>query len=134
MSIYRPQQSCGQGNIFAPVCHSVHTGGFCLNACWDTNHPPPGIRHHPPTGPGRPPQTRQTPPDQTPPRTRQTPPLDQTPHPPGPCRLPQDQTPLPSWELTPAYGLRAAGTYPTGMHSCYFLYGWSYIEVMCISV
>ena len=24
---YRPQRSCGQGNIFAPVCHSVHRGG-----------------------------------------------------------------------------------------------------------
>ena len=22
----RPQRSCGQGNIFAPVCHSVHRG------------------------------------------------------------------------------------------------------------
>ena len=25
---YRPQRSCGQGNIFAPVCHSVHRGGL----------------------------------------------------------------------------------------------------------
>ena len=52
---YRPQRSCGQGNIFTPVCHSVHRGGgwFCLNACWDTTHP----------------WTRQTSP-----RTRQTPP------------------------------------------------------------
>ena len=25
--IYRPQRSCGQGNIFTPVCHSVHRGG-----------------------------------------------------------------------------------------------------------
>ena len=24
LSFYRPQRSCGQGNIFAPVCHSVH--------------------------------------------------------------------------------------------------------------
>ena len=23
---YRPQRSCGQGNIFTPVCHSVHGG------------------------------------------------------------------------------------------------------------
>ena len=23
---YRPQRSCGQGNIFTPVCHSVHRG------------------------------------------------------------------------------------------------------------
>ena len=25
--IYRPKQSFGQGNIFTPVCHSVHRGG-----------------------------------------------------------------------------------------------------------
>ena len=24
---YRPRRSCGQGNIFTPVCHSVHRGG-----------------------------------------------------------------------------------------------------------
>ena len=33
---YRPQRSCGQGNIFTPVCHSVHRAGVCLSACWDT--------------------------------------------------------------------------------------------------
>ena len=32
---YRPQGSCGQGNIFTPVCHSVHRG-VCLSVCWDT--------------------------------------------------------------------------------------------------
>ena len=26
---YRPQRSYGQGNIFTPVCHSVHRGGLC---------------------------------------------------------------------------------------------------------
>ena len=44
---YRPQRSCGQGNIFTPVCHSVHRGGVCLSACWDTppsRHSPPGSR------------------------------------------------------------------------------------------
>ena len=25
-SCYRPQRSCGLGNIFTPVCHSVHRG------------------------------------------------------------------------------------------------------------
>ena len=56
---YRPQRSCGQGNIFTPVCHSVHRGeeGVCLSACWDTPLPlgadppgadPPGSR--PPPG------------------------------------------------------------------------------------
>ena len=44
---------------------------------------------------------------------------------------PRDQTPLeqtappgadiPPGKQTPAYGLRAAGTYPTGMHSCLFM-------------
>ena len=45
---YRLQRSCGQGNIFAPVCHSVHRG-VCLSACWDTTpgkHTPPEA--HPP--------------------------------------------------------------------------------------
>ena len=52
---YRSQQSCGQGNIFTPVCHSVHRG-VCLSACWDTPLPdPPGAEppwpRHPPTRP-----------------------------------------------------------------------------------
>ena len=29
------KRSLGQGNIFAPFCHSVHSG-VCLSACWDT--------------------------------------------------------------------------------------------------
>ena len=33
---YRPQRSCGQGYIFTRVCDSVHRGGVCLSACWDT--------------------------------------------------------------------------------------------------
>ena len=62
---YRPQGSCGQGNIFTPVCHSVHRGG-CLPQCMV------GYHHRPlgadPPDQGDPPGTRQTPP-----RTRQTP-------------------------------------------------------------
>ena len=50
VNIYRPQ-----GNIFTPVCHSVH-GGVCLSACWDTTppadppdtRPPHRSRHSPP--------------------------------------------------------------------------------------
>ena len=97
LAYYWPQRSCGQGNIFTSVCHSVHReGGFCLNACWDTS--PPQTRQTPP-------HRDKTPPDQEdPPRTRQTPPPDQA-DPPG--------------KQTPAYGLRAAGTHPTGMHSCF---------------
>ena len=64
---YRPQRSCGQGNIFTPVCHSFCSrGGVCLSACWDTHHPPQ--TRDPPTPPGA-----ETPLGQTPPRT-ETPP------------------------------------------------------------
>ena len=47
---YRPQRSCGQGNIFAPVCHSVHRVGVCLSACWDTTplEQTPPTRSRPP--------------------------------------------------------------------------------------
>ena len=52
-----------------------------------------------------------TPPAPDPPGTRPTPPG---------TRPPQDQThpPPPTGKQTPAYGQRAAGTHPTGMHSC----------------
>ena len=53
---YRPQRSCGQGNIFTPVCHSVHRGGV-LPQCMLGYQPPlsgsrhpPRTRHHPPGG------------------------------------------------------------------------------------
>ena len=45
---YRPQRSCGQGNIFTPVCHSVHRGGVSLSTCWDTTTPPPRDQAEPP--------------------------------------------------------------------------------------
>ena len=79
-----------------------------------------------------PPGTRQTPPDQAnppdqaaTPQTRQTchpPPLDQAPpqdqaDSPRPVRHPPDQADPSPGKQTPAYGLRAAGTHPTGMHS-----------------
>ena len=38
LTFYRPQRSCGQGNIFTPVCHSVHKG-VCLSACWNATTP-----------------------------------------------------------------------------------------------
>ena len=97
---YRPQRSCGQGNVFTGVCLSTG-GGVCLSACWDAR--PPQTRQTPrtrqtPPGPGRPPpdqadpptQTRQTPPRPgRPPQTRQTP-LEQADTPPE-----QVDTPLP---------------------------------------
>ena len=60
---------------------------------WDQGEPP---------GPGRPPWTRQTP------RTKENPP------PPAPGRPPP-----PPAGRTAAYGQWAAGTHPTGMHSCH---------------
>ena len=59
------KRSLGQGNIFTPVCHSVHRG-VCLSACWDTT--PPRSRH--PPWSRSPPRSRspqeKTPPDQPP--------------------------------------------------------------------
>ena len=71
---YRPQRSCGQGNIFTPVCHSFCSqGGVCFSACWD-NTPP--WEQTPPLG-GDPLGSRH-PQEQTPP-----PDTPQSRHPPG---------------------------------------------------
>ena len=78
---YRPQRSCGQGNIFTGVCLSTGGGeGVCLSACWDAIPPrmegtPPGWRNPPDGEPPRmenPPGWR-PPPDGEPPQWR-TPP------------------------------------------------------------
>ena len=34
------KRSLGQGNIFAPVCHSVHRGGVCSWGVWSREGPP----------------------------------------------------------------------------------------------
>ena len=110
-NFYRPQRSCGQGNIFTPVCHSVHRGGSASKHAGiptpPTSHPPDQapLQTRPPPGADTPPSRHPTPPHPRPytPRSRHPP---RTIHPP-----PQKQT--------PAYGLRAAGTHPTGMHSCW---------------
>ena len=87
-SSYRPQRSCGQGNIFTPVCHSVpRGGGVCLTACWDATPRPPGA---------------DTLPEQTPPRTR--PPQSR---PPGSRQPPQTRCPP---EQTPPQGSRLQHT------------------------
>ena len=127
--IYRPKRSFGQGNIFTPVCHSVHRGGFSLP------DPPVAWRTPPGADPldGEPPGWRTTPPDGEPPPRMESPPrmenhpLDGEPpprmeNPPG-WRTPPDGGTPPGWrnpprKQTPAYGLRSAGTHPTGMHSC----------------
>ena len=120
---YRPQRSCGQGNIFTPVCHSFCSqGAGGLPQCILGYHlpgtsqtPPPWDQADIPLAPGRHPQDQaDTPQDQadTPWDQADTPGPGR--HPPGPGRPPGKQT--------PAYGLRAAATHPTGMHSCSWLW------------
>ena len=118
---------------------SVCPRGGCLPQCMLGYQTPPSprIRQTPRTR-QTPPWDHQadpprdqadTPPDQAdpPPRIRQTtPPRDQAdpPRPPGrhpPPRTRQTPTPTPPGKQTAAYGLRTAGTHPTGMHSCVFL-------------
>ena len=110
---YRPQRSCDQGNIFTPVCYSVHGGG---SASVHAGIPPPYPRSRPPRAvnpPGsRHPQSSQPSWEQTPPGSR---------HPLGADPSPSSRPPLPR-KQTPAYGQWAAGTHPTGMHSCLKLF------------
>ena len=91
----------GQGNIFTGVCLS--TGGEGVSASVHAGIYTPCPRNRPPRS--RPPWTRDPPgadpPGSRPPRTRDPP---GSRHPPG--------------KQTSAYGQRAAGTHPTGMHSC----------------
>ena len=97
--IYRPQRSWAKV-MFLQASVILSTGGVCLSACWDTTTPP---RADTPPGPF--PPIADTP--------VQQPPLEQTPpktNPPGPDTPPGKQT--------PGYSQRAAGTHPTGMHSC----------------
>ena len=77
--------------MFLQVCVCPQGGG-CLPQCMLGCHTPPRWS--------------------TPPRWRTPPDGD----PPG-WRTPPDGEPPPR-KQTPAYGLRAAGTHPTGMHSC----------------
>ena len=130
------------------VIHSVQRGG---SASVHAGIPPQRDQadppwSRPPPEPGRhPPRTRQTPRSRHPPGTRQTPRdkadppgTRQTPRnqadppgtrqpPPGPDRPPRDQADPPRSRLH-KYGLRAAGTHPTGMHSCVKCF-WRYDHV-----
>ena len=83
VNFYRPQRSCGQGNIFTPVCHPVHRGGGSPAGRTPPRpgRTPPGPGRTPPLRLGRPlPGTRENhpPPDQGepthPPGTRENPP------------------------------------------------------------
>ena len=136
---------CNEGMakvIFLHLFVILYMGGFYLNACWDTN--PPGPGKHPPGSdqtPGRPspldqadPPQDQTPPP--PPRPGRPPQIRHTPRirhhhpwirhhhppPPRPDTLPPRSGTTSPGKQTPAYGLRAAGTHPTGMHSCYSVF------------
>ena len=88
-------------------------------------HPPrdqsdrPRTRQTHPLGPGRPPRQGEPPPDQadTPPGPGRHPPRQGEP-PPG-RENPPDQADIPPRKKTAAYGQWAAGTHPTGMHSCF---------------
>ena len=109
---YRPQRSWAKV-IFSPTCvkNSVHRVGGCLPQCMLGYPPgtrPPGSRH--PPGPD--PPGSDTPPDQTPPG-----PGPRSRHPPGADTHPRSRHP--HQKQTAAYGQRAAGTHPTGMHSCF---------------
>ena len=78
--------------MFLQACVCPQGGGVCLSACWDAIPPRDQA-------------------DQTPPPGTSPPPME------NPLR---DGEPPPG-KQTPAYGLRAAGTHPTGMHSSSFL-------------
>ena len=81
---YRPQRSCGQGNVFTGVCHSFCSQGGLRRTPPRAGRPPqtrknpPGTRENPP-GRENPPQTRENPPGtrENPPGTRQTPPREE---------------------------------------------------------
>ena len=96
----------GQGNVFTGVCDSVHRR---VSASVHPGIHPPGADT---------PQSR-LPPEQTPPTPSRHPLGADTPpgaDPPG-TDPPWEQTP--PRKKTQAYGQRAAGTHPTGMHSCW---------------
>ena len=102
----------GQGNVFTGVCDSVHSGGSASVHAGIPNPPradPPKSRPPRSIPPGADPPWEQTPPEQIPPGT-------------DPPRADSPRSRPPSGKQTPAYGQRAPGTHPTGMHSCYYYY------------
>ena len=124
----------GRNEVVAKVmfyrCVSVHRGGggrvsASVHAGMPDPPPdqtgPPGSGRHPPDQ-ADPPGSARHPPDQAdppgparPPRQGRPPRTSQTP--PGQADYPPDKADPPG-KQTPAYSLRAAGTHPTGMHSC----------------
>ena len=115
------KRSLGQGNIFAPVCLSVHGGrsaplhagippGPEAGTPQDQRQAPhPQKQTHPR---GQTPLGADTPQEQTPPRNR----LPGADTPPGNRPPPEQTPPLPA--QIRRYGQQAGGTHPTGMQSC----------------
>ena len=98
--------------MFLQVCVCPQGGRVSASVHAGMPDPPRPGRHPPgtsqaPPGPGRPPPR----PSRHPPPRDQADPLGPGRHPP-----PRDQADPPG-KQTPAYGLRAAGTHPTGIHS-----------------
>ena len=95
------KRSLGQGNIFAPVCHSVHMGGLpqCI-----LGYPPPGSRHPPPPSRHHHPQEQIPPWEEIPPGSRHN-------HPPPPTHPARSRhQPLRSacWEIRSTSGRHAS--------------------------
>ena len=95
VSFLPPATKLQQGNVFTPVCHSVHRG--CLS------HP------------GQTPSWADTP-GQTSPLGR---PPGKTPPLPGQTYTPWADTPPAQYML--GYGQQTGVMHPTGMHSCYLI-------------
>ena len=110
-----PATKLWQGNVFTPVCHSVHRegcvclwswGGVCrLLGRHSLGRPPPGQ-----TPPGR------HPPGQTP--SWAEPPWADTPHADTPGQISPGQTPPRQTQCMLGYGQRAGSMHPSEMHSC----------------
>ena len=113
--------------IFLHLFVILFTGGG-LPQCMLGYHPPEQT-HIPPSPWSRPPGSRHLPrsrhpPEQTPlPRSRHHPPRADT----SPEQTPPGADTPP--DKTPAYGLRAAGTHPTGMHFCCQCYRGKFLKV-----
>ena len=98
--------------MFLHVSVILYTGGGLRRTPPDQADPP-GPRRTP-LGPRRTPRDQGEPPQnkENPPGTKKNPPPGTKENPPGPGRPPPGKR-------TAAYGQWAAGTHPTGMHSCF---------------
>ena len=88
-TFYRPQRSCGQGNVFTNVCLS--TGGRVPASVHAGMPDPPGSVRHSPWTRQTPPRPGRHPPDQAPSPPRDWTDTPQTRHPPGPGRHPPQE-------------------------------------------